>query len=85
MNDNLAVIEVKPTVHLSELQKDIQTLVYLKSEGRYRAGVLLLFGPTRASWDEVRLAAEQEQVSLGDLIVLHHEDSGQAAKAINIG
>ena len=82
MDDNLAVIEVKRTTNLTEVQKDMETLKFFKSDAGYQAGVLLLFGPSKAPWNLIRRAAEDEGVDLRDYIVLHHEVAGQAANRI---
>lgn len=51
MRDNLAVIEVKPTVGLStaRVRKDIRTLKYFKSNAGYEAGVPLVVWPKRGT------------------------------------
>ncbi len=76
--ENSAVIEIECRLGQKHLTKDLRNLKTMRDRG-YQTLVLLLFAARLVPWPRLEKAAEDAEIDLGEIVVLHHRLAGQQA------
>lgn len=92
MDGNLACVEVKPCVRpADEFREDLEKLTWFCHNARYYRGIFMVYGMEEHETPrldllkgKLRIAAEDLEIDLGRITLLHHARVGEAARVVTL-
>jgi hypothetical protein len=91
MEHNLACVEVKPSLRpAGEFNEDMRKLTWFCRNARYHRGLFLVYGAEQHEgqnldlFRKLRKAADDREIDLGSIRLMHHASVGQPAVRVDL-